>query len=294
MRDILGHFEERHCGAKNSATMAMRAKDNLLKSGAPKNKNSLSKKLPPGITLSNVSSKETELSSTSADNISKGNGRTLSLSGSMDVPWKLDPGKTNLQNGAKYPKSARGLKKIVLGQSWLGSQVDCNECSKTFPNLKTLRQHKTAVHARSHNKKQGVGLNSKTDSIAHNGSNFDYLPKAKVVIKRLTTEDCASYLKPNTAQRVMKQIAPKVKRGRPSTSKETNKVTKGQLTRISSNYPGLSIQKQTNSRASKMLTTPKDPLALARSKTKRRSAPVPNTILGNLLNNPTLSVSMVQ
>ena len=220
----------------------------------------------------------------------------MSLSGPIDVSWKLNSGLSKLHFGAKSNAAARGPKKIILGQSWLGSHVDCGECSKTFPNVKTLRQHKTAVHSntRTHNKKQGMGGNSKTHSIPISGSDFDNMPKARVVVKRLTTEDCASYLKPNTAQRVMNQIAPRNKRRRPSTLKKTNSVAKVQLRRISSNYPGLSIQKQANSRTSKIPTTPKDPLALARSKTKRKSAPMPNSILGNLLNNPTLSVSMVQ
>ena len=30
MRDILGHFEEKHCAAKDSATKAMRAKESVL------------------------------------------------------------------------------------------------------------------------------------------------------------------------------------------------------------------------------------------------------------------------
>ena len=30
MSDIQGHFEEKHFGAKNSATMAMRAKESVL------------------------------------------------------------------------------------------------------------------------------------------------------------------------------------------------------------------------------------------------------------------------
>jgi len=305
MSDIQGHFEEKHFGAKNSATMAMRAKesvlDNLLKKRAratPGKETILLKKLPPGISLNIASwSRKTVQSLSTVDTISKNNRRTMSLSGPVDVSWKLHPGMSKSQFGAKSPNSGRGPKKIILGQSWLGSHIDCSECSKTFPNVKTLRQHKTAVHSnkRALNKKQGMGRNnSKTKSVPINGTDFDNMPKARVVIKRLTTEDCASYLKPNTAQRVMGQIAPRNQRQRSSTSTKTNSVTKGQLRRISSNYPGLSIQKQPNSRTPKIPTTPKDPLAMARSKTRRKSAPMPNAILGNLLNNPTLSVSMVQ
>ena len=270
----------------------------LKKRATPGKENSLSKKLPPGITLINASwSKKTMLSLNADDNISQNNRRTMSLSGPMDVSWKLNPGLSKLQSVAKSPNSARGPKKIILGKSWLGSHVDCGECSKTFPNVKTLRQHKAAVHrnAAAPNPKRGMGRNNpKTNSTPNNGPDFGNLPKARVVIKRLTTEDCASYLKPNTANRVMDQMAPRNQRRRSSTSMKTKSVTKGQLRKISSNYPGLSIQKQPNSRTPKIPATSKDPLALARSKTRRKSAPMPNTILGNLMNNPTLSVSIVQ
>ena len=210
----------------------------------------------------------------------------MSLSNPIHVARMLKP------NMVKR-NSPRDSKKIIFEQSWLGSNTDCSECTKTFPNMRTLRHHMNTVHSTTtDNKSMSMGEKLKTKSIPKSGSNFDSLPKARVVIRRLTNEDCVSHLKPNTAQRVMKQITSRSQRGLPTISKITNSVTKGQLRIISSNYPGLSIQKQPNSRSSPAAS--KDPLALTRSKSRRKSAPIPSSILGNLMKNPTLSVSVVK
>ena len=170
-----------------------------------------------------------------------------------------------------------------IGVAWMHKPNTANSNSPREPNHTTQRTLKKRVSA---------GENSKTKSIPNSDSNFDSLPKARVVIRRLTTEDCVSHLKPNTAQRVMKQIASRSQRGCPPIAKKTTSATKGQLRRISSNYPGLSIQKKPNSRFNP--AAPKDPLAFTRSKSRRKSALIPSTILGNLMKNPTLSVSVVK
>ena len=255
----------------------------------PGNIDNLSKRLPPGITLSNVATslKTKTQDSNYSDTYSKNNRRTMSLSNPIHVARMLKP------NMAKC-NSPRDSKKVIFEQSWLGSNTNCSECTNTFPNVRTLRQHMNTVHSSTttDNKRVSMGEKSKTKSIPKSGPNCDSLPKARVVIRRLTTEDCVSHLKPNTAQRVMKQITSRSQRGLPSISKKTTSVTKGQLRRISSNYPGLSIQKQPDSRFSPAAS--KDPLALTRPKSRRKSVPIPSSILGNLMKNPTLSVSVVK